>query len=396
MSTTRSSKSRSASVIPHVAEDVLPGHPDRLADSIAERFVKDAVIRDPNALVGVEVAVFRSTVLLTGRIAAGEENISDTLFSHSKIDQAFQEAGYVGRWALTEDGFAGPGADPDTRSNLRVLSELELGGLTPEEAAIRGFSDDQSIVVGHASGSEGTGWLPPAVFAARRLRNALQTARSGHPGLLGPDGKVLVRLLEKNGRYKLALLNVSVQHAPEADYELLHRCVVPTLEQAVKDMRKALPWIASSWSPDLVRLNGGGDFSCGGTYGDNGLSGKKLVVDHYGPGVPIGGGALCGKDAHKVDRAGALRARQIAVRIVRDTEAREATVRLGFLPGQCTPAFLEAQVDGTWLDGDAVAKLVPLPDLSLEKTFEELALGKARWHVVARKGYFGWDWSWER
>ena len=34
--------------------------------------------------------------------------------------------------------------------------------------------------------------------------------------------------------------------------------------------------------------------------------GKKLVVDAYGPSVPIGGGAWSGKDFHKVDRIGGL------------------------------------------------------------------------------------------
>ena len=43
---------------------------------------------------------------------------------------------------------------------------------------------------------------------------------------------------------------------------------------------------------------------------------EKLVVDHYGPGVPIGGGALAGKDPHKVDKCGALRARQLAKKLV--------------------------------------------------------------------------------
>ena len=37
-----------------------------------------------------------------------------------------------------------------------------------------------------------------------------------------------------------------------------------------------------------LSLNGAGMFISGGPNGDNGLSGKKLVVDAYGPGVPIG------------------------------------------------------------------------------------------------------------
>ena len=32
-----------------------------------------------------------------------------------------------------------------------------------------------------------------------------------------------------------------------------------------------------------LTVNGGGDFDVGGPWGDNGLSGKVLVVDAYGP-----------------------------------------------------------------------------------------------------------------
>ena len=119
-------------------------------------------------------------------------------------------------------------------------------------------------------------------------------------------------------------------------------------------------------------------------------------MDHYGPGVPIGGGALCGKDPHKVDRAGALRARQLAVRLVRDGGARNATVRLGFLPGLREPAFLDAYVDGRWLDGDAIAARIPVPDLSIEAPARDLELTRVKWNEHARGGYFGRGSSWER
>jgi S-adenosylmethionine synthetase len=60
--------------------------------------------------------------------------------------------------------------------------------------------------------------------------------------------------------------------------------------------------------------------------------GGKLVIDHYEPGVPIGGGALVGKDPHKVDKCGALRARQLAKKLVRGG-VDEARVLLGWTPG---------------------------------------------------------------
>ena len=36
------------------AEVVLPGHPDKLADAIADAIVHEASRRDPRALVGIE------------------------------------------------------------------------------------------------------------------------------------------------------------------------------------------------------------------------------------------------------------------------------------------------------------------------------------------------------
>ena len=48
-----------------------------------------------------------------------------------------------------------------------------------------------------------------------------------------------------------------------------------------------------------------------------GLSGKKLVVGRSVPGVPIGGGALYGKDPHKADRRCALQALELTIAEVR-------------------------------------------------------------------------------
>ena len=58
------------------AEFVLPGHPDKICDAIADALVQGATRRQRRALCGVEVAVHRRTVTVTGRIAgAGAEEI---------------------------------------------------------------------------------------------------------------------------------------------------------------------------------------------------------------------------------------------------------------------------------------------------------------------------------
>jgi S-adenosylmethionine synthetase len=113
--------------------------------------------------------------------------------------------------------------------------------------------------------------------------------------------------------------------------------------------------------------------------------------------VPIGGGALCGKDPHKVDRAGALAARQLAVRLVAGGHGRSATVWLGWFPGRETPDVMAARVDGAWWDAARLAASMPIPDLSIERIAARLELAAVRWDDVAAAGYFGNPaWSWER
>ena len=63
-------------------------------------------------------------------------------------------------------------------------------------------------------------------------------------------------------------------------------------------------------------------------------------MDAYGPRVPIGGGAWSGKDFFKADRAGGLHARRIAKHLVRLGLAKEATVVLGWFPGNRTAQIL--------------------------------------------------------
>jgi S-adenosylmethionine synthetase len=53
----------------YAAEYVLPGHPDKLCDAIADALVEEAARREKRALCGIEVAVHRASVFITGRIA---------------------------------------------------------------------------------------------------------------------------------------------------------------------------------------------------------------------------------------------------------------------------------------------------------------------------------------
>ena len=184
-------------------------------------------------------------------------------------------------------------------------------------------------------------------------------------------------------------LILSVQHLPKLPYERQHRILLPILEQILGELEaEGLVGVAATFAPDKLILNGAGEFAIGGPVGDNGLSGKKLVIDHYGPGVPIGGGALAGKDPHKVDKCGALRARQLAKNLVRGG-VDEARVTLGWAPGSDAPFLVEASTSQGNVNLQVPRQELP-PDewFSIKSIVRDLELTERDWAADLLAGCF--------
>jgi S-adenosylmethionine synthetase len=311
------------------AEAVCEGHPDRLSDQIAARIVDLACSRDDRALVGVEVAIHRKVVFIDGRIAAGGGTACAV--SNRELEavarSVFRDAGY----GTTPSGTFVP--DPEA---LDVRLDLCLGPLDDDERAVREVSDDQAIAVGYAVEGARAGYRPLEQALANDLAAALQLLRRDQPSLrLGPDGKVLVVVRGT----ALVGVSLSVHHAPGAEWLALTAAVRRSCEavaQEYVDAGELQPLGAVDWL-----INGAGAFEIGGPEGDNGLSGKKLVAQAYGTGVPIGGGAVFGKDPLKVDPRGQRLAREMALDFVKSGAAREATVWMAWRPGDIEPRWVE-------------------------------------------------------
>lgn len=108
------------------AEFIFPGHPDKLSDAIADALVLEAWRRQARALVGVEVAVHRDHVYVTGRIGCTDaQSINVTEI----VREVYRSAGYHEGW------YPSPAA-------VQVVSNLCLGPLEDGEAEFRDLSDD--------------------------------------------------------------------------------------------------------------------------------------------------------------------------------------------------------------------------------------------------------------
>jgi len=355
--------------ISHTAEFVFPGHPDKLSDTIADALVQEASRREKRALVGVEVAVHRNSVFVTGRIgcdSAEEIDVSNV------VQDVYRSAGYGGDW----------GPEP---GNLSIQTDLCLGPLEDGETEFRSLADDQSVCTGYATAIPETNYLPVEHWLANRLGRRLGDLRVEEPGLqLGSDGKVIVMVRENDEGYSLDRFSCSLQQKSDADDIALHRMVRATLQEEMRTLAADFSRLSRD-IPESLSVNGAGAFEVGGPEGDNGLSGKKLVVDAYGPRIPIGGGALSGKDFFKVDRAGALQARRIAKAVVMTGAAVEAFVRIAWFPGDALGRLLS--IEGKGAQSIDSRSWQVLFDLSLENSGESWTCS-ADLVDVAKFGHF--------
>ena len=339
------------------AEFILPGHPDKLCDRIADRLVDEACVRDPKSLVGVEVALHQQVVLVTGCITTVPAMTIPEV--DAIVRQVFRDAGYDESW-LSAD-------------TLRIDHDLRLEELDDDLRGLRSISDDQAICVGYAGGSVTDRYLPKAHRLAYLAGQRMLEVR--HQYGLGPDGKVIVTC---NGD-TVEQVSISLHHHPETDRREIFKMAWDVAQHI------------GLTDPDKLTVNGGGDFDVGGPWGDNGLSGKKLVVDAYGPHISIGGGAWSGKDPHKIDRVGGLMARYLALYAVRMGLGSEARVTFGWHPGDASPSYKLLEIDGQIRKWELLGPV----DCSIDGVWKLFRLGDVSFADYADGSWFQRSSSWD-
>ena len=318
------------------------------------------------------------------------------------LERAFVEATVRGVYERAGFGVLFPGVGDGTDYQCPHPSRVEvdlacvIDVSDPDERAMREFCDDQAIHVGYAIGTPETHWLPMEQYLALRLRDALLELTVSDRTLgAGPDGKLLIALAplpsERRGfaRWAPQWVVSSVQHLEAASVVVLERAVRTLFTRVLTEESARMPdLLAPPGAEFVVRVNEAGPFVEGGPINDNGQTGRKLVMDFYGPNVGIGGGALSGKDPWRLDRAGALRTRQIAVAMVETGFVSEARVTFAWGPRDERPSGVVVEADGSVLEAEVVGRWLKRFDPSIEATHRELGLAGVNWENTARVGMF--------
>lgn len=317
------------------AESVSPKHPDKLCDQISDAILDAYLSGDSASRVAVEVVGGHGKVFITGEVTSS---------SHPEIAPIVQRI--AGDVELTVHL---------VKQSPEIAQGVDTGG-----------AGDQGIMVGYAT-AETPELLPLEVVLSRSLNQHLYEQWPY-------DGKTQVTL--RDG--VITSIVASFQNAPG---EALTEKVTAWLNLQTETIRSGNP---------ALHINPAGDWNQGGFDADAGLTGRKLVVDNYGPSIPIGGGCFSGKDPSKVDRSAAYIARKIARDYLQKRGAREVYCHLAYAIGYDQPLEATVTIDG-------VQETVEGYDLTPRGIVELLDLRRPIYEQTARYGHFGHaEFSWEQ
>lgn len=364
------------------SESVAPGHPDKMGDAIADAVLDTILKKDKYARVACEVFISKGYVVVGGEITT----------------KAWADINNLVRKTILEIGYDKPkyGFDGHTVGVLNTISEQspDIARGVKKTATKKQGAGDQGSSVGYAA-NETPELMPLPIMLAHKLVIKLAEVRKKKIlPYLRPDGKSQVTLEYENGKVKrLYNVVIAAQHDPNVSLKKIKRDII---ERVIKPVCGKLIDRKTK-----LYINNTGRFVIGGPVADTGMTGRKNVVDAYGPQIPIGGGSFSGKDPTKVDRSGAYMARYIAKNIVASGIAEKCLVRLSYVIGGVNP--VEASIDtfGTAkIPEEKILKVISkVFDLTPGGIIKQLNLLRPIYRKTACFGHFGREdpgFTWEK
>lgn len=316
------------------AECVTPRHPDKLCDRISDAILDACLEQDPMSRVAIETMGGHGIITITGELTTkAYVNVHDIVRTIVGTQYGIQTN--------------------IVQQSPEIANGVDTGG-----------AGDQGIMNGYAC-NDNEDHIPQELYLARSLCKFLYNL---HPY----DGKTEISI---DNDHVITAIVASFQNVPKEELEF-----------------HIGEWLKINLFPRVDKLtiiaNGAGDWKIGGFEADTGVTGRKLVIDNYGPQIPVGGGAFSGKDATKVDRSAAYMARKIAVDVLKEMNAKEVFVKIAYAIGVAEPVMVTAVADGVE---------VPINDYDLKpkSIIDFLELRKPQFEKTAQWGHMGNGFKWD-
>ena len=345
------------------SESITPGHPDKICDLIADTILDAALKVDPNSKMAVECTIKDDLILIYGE-AHTKANLD-----YEKIAlETIADIGYLEKYQVIQKISK---QSPEINQAVTSNNEIKAG--------------DQGIMFGFAC-DETKQHFPLSIYYAHQLSLKLyQLFKNQTTPILKPDGKTQVTVAYENDKIThIETIVISAQHYPNITQEFLETYLTKYVIKPVIDPKYLTV-------ETKIYINPSGSFTIGGSFGDSGTTGRKIVVDTYGGHGRIGGGCLSSKDPSKVDRSAAYYARYVAKNLVAANLVKKIEIQVAYAIGMSQPISIHLNSFNTGQVSDE--RLLHIInrnfDFSVSNIINSLDLCRPIYAKTANFGHFG-------
>ena len=354
------------------SEAVTEGHPDKICDRISDKILDTALKEDKNSKMAVEVTIKDELIFIYG------EANTKARINYEKIAlDVISDIGYTEEYkVLVKVG------EQSCEINNAVVKDEVMAG-------------DQGIMFGYAC-METEELMPYPIVLANKLAKRLTDVRKNDLNtILKPDGKTQVTVEYVDGKVnRIDTIIVSSQHKEGISYDEIYAYI----------KNNVIDWVVDDKLIDKntkFLINTSGSFVVGGSFGDSGTTGRKIICDTYGGMARIGGGCLSSKDPSKVDRSAAYYARYVAKNIVHYNLCERCEIQVSYAIGMADPISIYIDCFGTEkVNMDEIYLFVKNNfNFRVSNIIDELDLLNVSYFDVACYGHFGrsdLDLPWEK
>ncbi|HPI70227.1 MAG TPA: methionine adenosyltransferase [Tenuifilaceae bacterium] len=371
------------------SESVSEGHPDKVADQIADALLDEFLRQDPESKVACEILVTTGLAVLSGEVRTT---------AYVDVQQVAREV--VKRIGYTKSEYMFDGDSCGVISSIHEQSPDINRGVVRQSEEEQG-AGDQGMMFGYAC-RETDDYMPLAIVLSHILLMELAKIRREGKQMtyLRPDSKSQVTIeYDDNGQpLRIHTIVISTQHDEFDTDERMQQIIRDDIEKIlIPRVKNRLPERVQKLckGDHNLLVNPTGKFVIGGPHGDTGLTGRKLIVDTYGGKGAHGGGSFSGKDPSKVDRSASYAARHIAKNLVAAGVADEVLVQLAYAIGVPNPVSIFVNTYGTsrvkQSDAEIARMVGKIFDLRPGMIIKRLGLKNPIYSATAAYGHFGRD-----
>ena len=354
------------------SESVTEGHPDKICDKISDYILDEALRKDKTSKMAVEATIKDDLILIYG-----EANTKAKLDYEMLAKEVLKDIGYREEYHVI----------------VKVSSQSKEINRAVEKDKI--MAGDQGIMFGYAT-NETEELMPLPIILSNKLAYRLSEVRKkDKDSPLLPDGKVQVTIEYQNNIPKrVDTIIIASQHKKEVKEKELRNYIIE------KVINKVISKELLDTKTNIL-INTSGSFTIGGSFGDSGTTGRKIVCDTYGGMGKVGGGCFSSKDPSKVDRSATYYARYVAKNIVAHKYATKCEIELSYAIGREYPISIYINTFNTnTIPEEEIYNYVNKNfNFSVDNIIKELNLQRPIYYPLAAYGHFGRtdiECSWEK